>query len=120
VLCVCVVFILFIFLLVFVYVCVSLRLARRRVIYSTRAAFYGCIPYGLLVLTVAGAVVAGEAILSEILEAGAVRGAAVAGEEALAAAEGAAVVEGAAVLRNGQVVMHEMEKQIFGKAMTGL
>ena len=66
----------------------------------------------------AGAVVAGEAILSEIVEAGAVRGAAVAGEEALAAAEGAAVVEGAAALRNGQVVMGELEKQIFGKAIT--
>lgn len=67
----------------------------------------------------AGAVVAGEAIMSEIIEAGAVRGAAgLASEEALAAAEGAAVVEGAAALRNGQVVMGEMEKQIFGEAIT--
>lgn len=61
-----------------------------------------------------GAVVVGDALLAELAEAGAVRTAATFGaEEAVGAG---AVVEGAAALRNGQVVMSEMEQLVFGKS----
>ena len=64
----------------------------------------------------AAAVAVGEALITDMVEAGAARaGAGLVAEEVAA---GGAAVEGAAMLRNGQVVMGEMEKQIFGKAIT--
>lgn len=66
----------------------------------------------------AGAVVVGEAVLTEIAEAGAVRAAATLGAEEVGEVAGVgAAAEGAAALRNGRVVFGEMEKQLFGKSI---
>ncbi len=64
-----------------------------------------------------GAVVVGEAILTELAEGAAVRaGLTGAGEVAEVAGAGAAA-EGVAALRNGKVVLGEMERQVFGRSI---
>ena len=67
----------------------------------------------------AAAVAVGDAVIGGLV---AEEGAAVAGglaaEEAGALGGAAAVGEGAAMLRNGQVVMGEMEKKLFGNAIS--
>eukprot|EP00286_Rhodomonas_abbreviata_P011938 CAMPEP_0181325232 /NCGR_PEP_ID=MMETSP1101-20121128/20808_1 /TAXON_ID=46948 /ORGANISM="Rhodomonas abbreviata, Strain Caron Lab Isolate" /LENGTH=104 /DNA_ID=CAMNT_0023433511 /DNA_START=175 /DNA_END=489 /DNA_ORIENTATION=+ len=57
------------------------------------------------------AIVVGEAVVSEVVEVGAIRSAPIIAEEVGAAAAGA---EGAAMLRNGQEVLQFMEKTMFG------
>jgi hypothetical protein len=64
-----------------------------------------------------GAVVVGEAILTDLAEGAAVRaGLTGAGEVAEVAGAGAAA-EGVAALRNGKVVLGEMERQVFGRSI---
>ena len=64
------------------------------------------------------AIVVGEAILTDLAEAGAARAAATLGAEEAAEVAGAgAAAEGVAALRNGKVVLGEMERRIFGSSI---
>ena len=64
------------------------------------------------------AIVVGEAILTDLAEAGAARAAATLGAEEVAEVAGAgAAAEGVAALRNGKVVLGEMERRIFGSSI---